>query len=107
MDEGNIVRLKVSPAAAIRNGAATAQWLGPSQVFGDRGAWVLRDGDPKAAIVRIWRRKSVEDSTDLQIYAMDGAKACSIAIVEARMAKANETAFEKAEQALSRLCTEK
>jgi hypothetical protein len=109
MDEGNVAGLKIAPASAIRKGTASEQWLGSGQVFGHRAQWVLRDGAPKAAIIRIWRRKS-EDSTELQelqVYAIDGAKACPVATVEARMAKANETALARAEQAVGWRCTEK
>ncbi len=110
MDEGNIAGLAIAPARAVRKASTTAQWLGSGKVFGDKVQWILRDGVPKVAILRIWRRKSVEDSTELQeleVYSIDGTKACAYATIEASMAKANETALAKAEQAVGWRCTEK
>lgn len=109
-DEGNIAGITIAPSRSIRKAVSTSQWLGAGKVFGDRMQWVVRGAVPTAAVLRIWRRKSPEDDTEVQeleVYAIDGAKSCAYATIEAGMAKANETALAKAEQAVGWRCTDK
>lgn len=107
MDEGNIAGLAIGPARSIRKAATTAQWLGAGKVFGEKMQWIMRGGLPKAAVLRIWRRKDVDDPTEIQelaVYAIDGARACAHAAVNIHRPKTNELALAQAEQAAASGC---
>jgi hypothetical protein len=110
MDEGNLAGLTIAPARSVRKAATTAEWLGASKVFGERVQWIVREGVPKAAVIRIWRRKDVDDPTEIQelaIYAIDGAQACERGSIDIHRPRANELALAQAEQAVGLGCPAK
>jgi hypothetical protein len=110
MDEGNLAGLTIGPARLVRTAAMTAQWLGASKVFGEKVQWIVREGTPKAAVVRIWRREDVSNPREIQelaIYAIDGEKACAYAAVDIHRPNANELAFDQAVQAAGEGCPTK
>lgn len=107
-DEGNIVSLTFAPARSIRKVEPTAHWLGANKVFGDKVEWIVRAGVPRAAVIRTWRRKDVDDTTEIQelaVFTVDRAGACAFSAVDVHHPKANETAAAQAEQAADRQCT--
>jgi hypothetical protein len=109
-DEGNMVSLTIAPARSIDDAQATAQWPGANKAFGDKVEWIVRDGEPKAAIIRTWRRKSVEDTTEVQelsVFAINSDVVCSYAAVNARHAHANEEAAAQADRAADWRCPKK
>jgi hypothetical protein len=109
MDEGNIAGITIGPANSVRKAVTTAQWLGASKVFGEKVQWVVRTGVPKAAVIRIWRRKDVDDPTEIQelaVYAIDGRRTCAFGAVDIHQARANEVALAKAEEAAGSRCPE-
>jgi hypothetical protein len=110
MDEGNIAGITIGPAHSVRKAVTTAQWLGASKVFGEKVQWVVRKGAPKAAVIRIWRRKDVDDPTEMQelaVYAIDGARACAYAAIDIHGPKPNDLALAQAEQAADSGCPAK
>ncbi|MCP3395264.1 hypothetical protein NLM27_41775 [Bradyrhizobium sp. CCGB12] len=107
MDEGNLAALSFKTASKNRKTGSTAEWLGAGNVFGDKVQWLLLDGIPKSAIVRIWRRKDVNDLTELQelaIFSLDGATACARDAIDARLPNANDVALARAELAARSGC---
>lgn len=110
MDEGNIAGLAIGPVRSLRKAAATAQWLGTNKVFGQKVQWIVRAGAPKAAVIRIWRRKAVDDPTEVEelaVYAIDGESACAYAAIDIHRPKANDLALAQAEQAADSRCPTK
>jgi hypothetical protein len=109
-DEGNLAGLAIGPARSVRKALMTSEWLGASKVFGEKVQWIIRDGVPKAAVIRIWRRKEVDDPTEIQelaVYAIDGARACAQGSIEIHRPKANELALAQAEHAIDLGCPAK
>jgi len=110
MDEGNIAGLAIGLRRSIREAATTAQWLGANKVFGERVQWIVREDGPKAAVIRIWRRKDVDDATEIQelaVYAIDGARVCAYAAIDIHNPKPNELALAQAERAAEVGCPTK
>lgn len=107
MDEGNIAGLAIGPLRSARNMPVTEQWLGASKVFGDKVQWIVRAGAPKAAVIRIWRRKDVDDPTEVEelaVYAIDGGRTCAYAAIDVHRERANEVALVEAERAADWRC---
>ncbi len=109
-DEGNLVGLTIGPSGFIRTATVTSQWLGSGKVFGDKVQWTVRGGAPKAAVIRIWRRKSPQDDTEIQelaVFAINDRTVCPYANIDIHSPNANETAAREAEAAADWYCTEK
>ena len=84
--------------------------MGAGKSFGDKVQWVVRDGRPKAAVLRIWRRKGPDDDTEIQelaVFAINQRLVCAYAMVDTHRPNANETAAHQAEAAADWQCTEK
>jgi len=105
-DEGNIVSLTIAPARLMEKADATAQWRGAGDAFGKKMQWILRDGVPKAAVIRTWRRPDNDERgiEELTVFAIDGTRACSYGAVSTRQSRANESALAKAEEAAGSRC---
>ena len=110
-DEGNIVSLTIAPKRAIeKRRGPTAQWRGAGKVFGDKMQWIMRDGVPRAAVIRTWRRPEGSDDGEVQelsVFAINGETACLFGAIEIHADKANEAALARAEQAANSRCPEK
>src|SRR5579871_635614 len=101
-DEGNLIEIAFAPERLIRKAPATAHWLAANKGFGDKVEWIMRDGAPRAAVIRTWRRKDVNDPTEVQelmVFVLEHDRACSYSEVDAHRLKANKAATAEAEQA--------
>lgn len=110
MDEGNMVGITLGPLRSIRGTPATSQWMGAGKAFGDKIQWVVRGGRPKAAVLRILRRKSLDDDTEIQelaVFAINERLVCPYAVADIHHSNANETAAREAEAAADWQCPEK
>jgi hypothetical protein len=106
-DEGNIVSFTIAPARLMEKTDPTTQWRGAGDAFGKKLQWVMRDGVPKAAVIRTWRRGEDErEIQELTVFAIDGKRACVYGAVPARQVKANELALAKAEESAGTRCPE-
>jgi hypothetical protein len=68
------------------------------------------ESDTKAAVLRIWRRKGLDDDTEIQelaVFAINERIVCPYAVVDIHHPDANETAAHEAEAAADWQCTEK
>jgi hypothetical protein len=109
-DEGNLVGLTIGRSRFIRAATATSQWLGAGKVFGDKVQWIVREGEPKAAVIRIWRRKSPQDDNEIQelaVFAINDRIVYPFANIDIHSPNANETAAREAATAADWYCTEK
>jgi hypothetical protein len=108
-DEGNMVSLTLAPARAIDRAGPTAQWRGAGKAFGDKVQWIMRDGVPRAAVIRTWRRPDDDEREiqELSIFAIDGKRACAYGAVDIHQARANEVALAKGEEAAGSRCPKK
>jgi hypothetical protein len=66
----------------------------------------MRGGVPRAAVIRTWRRSDGDEHEiqELSVFAIDGSKACAYAAVDIHIAKANEAALARAEEAADSRC---
>jgi hypothetical protein len=108
-DEGNMVSLTLAPASSIARAGPTAQWRGAGKAFGDKVQWIIRDGVPRAAVIRTWRQPDDDDGEiqELSVFAIDGKRACPFGAVDIRQPKANDLALARAEEAAGGRCPEK
>jgi hypothetical protein len=108
-DEGNMVSLTLAPSGSIAKAGPTAQWRGAGRSFGDKVQWIMRDGVPRAAVIRTWRRPDDDEREiqELSIFAIDAKTACRFAAVDVHKPSANVVALAKAEEAASSRCSEK
>jgi hypothetical protein len=108
-DEGNMVSLTLAPSGSIAKAGPTAQWRGAGKAFGDKVQWIMRDGVPRAAVIRTWRRADDDEREieELSVFGIDGKRACTIAAVDIHQARANEVALAEAEEAAGSRCPEK
>jgi hypothetical protein len=105
-----MVGITIAPSRSIHAAPATSQWMGAGKSFGDKVQWVVRDGRPKAAVLRIWRRKGLDDDTEIQelaVFTINERLVCPYAMVDIHRPNANETAAREAEAAADWQCTEK
>ena len=105
-DEGNMVSVTLAPSALVAKAESTAQWRGAGKAFGDKVQWIMRGGAPRAAVIRTWRRQDDDEREiqELSGFAIDGPKACAYAAVDIHLAKANEAALARAEEAADSRC---
>jgi hypothetical protein len=112
-DEGNMVAVAIAGKASSRRGAAaTVTFRGSGKVFGDRLQWLVEDGKPQAAILRLWRIKTSQEGAEsevqqLIVFKVQSATACQYAVVNAGQPSANELAVARAREATSAACPEK
>jgi hypothetical protein len=112
-DEGNMVAVAIASKASSRRGAAaTVSFRGSGKVFGDKLQWLVEDGKPQAAILRIWRTETSEEGAEsevqeLIVFKVQSASACQYAVVKASQPPANELAVARALEASSATCPEK
>jgi hypothetical protein len=67
-DEGNMVAVAIASKASSRRGAAaTVSFRGSGKVFGDKLQWLVEDGKPQAAILRIWRTETSKEGTESEV----------------------------------------
>lgn len=100
-DEGNIAGIAIWRRNARRASPPAVSWRGAGRVFGDKLEWRLRDGQPHAAILRIWRLVTDANGRDheleeLTILKITPSGACRVASVNARQPRANEIAQQTA-----------
>jgi hypothetical protein len=99
----------IGPARALEaTVTVTSQWLGAGKVFGDKVQWIVRDGAPKAAVDRIWRRKCPQDENEMQelaVFAIHDSIVCPFAAIDIHRPNPNETVAREAEADWH--CTEK
>ncbi|MDF0498167.1 hypothetical protein [Bradyrhizobium yuanmingense] len=102
-DEGNIAGVAIRPSrAARREGYA---FRGAGTVFGDRVEWILTNGVPEAAILRIWRAEGDDGIVqELIVLKVTPAGSCRIASVSTKRPDANDLAREEASHASQRSC---
>ena len=112
-DEGNMVAVAIASKASSRRGAAaTVSFRGSGKVFGDKLQWLVEDGKPQAAILRIWRTETTKEGAEsevqeLIVFKVQSASACQYAVVKASQPSANELAVARALEASSATCPEK
>jgi hypothetical protein len=112
-DEGNMVAVAIASKASSRRGAAaTVSFRGSGKVFGDKLQWLVEDGKPQAAILRIWRTETSKEGAEsevqeLIVFKVQSASACQYAVVKASQPSANELAVARALEASSATCPEK
>ena len=112
-DEGNMVAVAIASKASSRRGAAaTVSFRGSGKVFGDKLQWLVEDGKPQAAILRIWRTETTKEGAEsevqeLIVFKVRSASACQYAVVKASQPSANELAVARALEASSATCPEK
>jgi hypothetical protein len=68
-DEGNIVGIGFAKGP-LRGPQieSTASWRGSGKIFGDKLQWVMQDGRPGAAIIRVWRVVALFDGRVKRIH---------------------------------------
>jgi len=74
--------------------------------------WLVEDGKPQAAILRIWRTETTKEGVEnevqeLIVFKVQSASACQYAVVKASQPSANELAVARALEASSATCPEK
>jgi hypothetical protein len=112
-DEGNVVAVAIASKASPRRGtAATVTFRGSGKVFGDKLQWLVEDGKPQAAILRVWRTETSQEGVDsevqeLIVFKVQSTTACQFAVVKASQPSANELAVARAQEANSAACPEK
>jgi hypothetical protein len=112
-DEGNIVGIGFGKGPL--NGAqveSAASWRGSGKIFGDKLQWVMKNGAPVAAIIRIWRIDTNKDGgeqevQELAVFRLEPAGACQYTAVNARQPSANALAEQRALEALRWSCPER
>src|SRR3982074_2001474 len=109
----NMVAVAIASKASTRRGAAaTVSFRGSGKVFGDKLQWLVEDGKPQAAILRIWRTETTKEGAEsevqeLIVFKVRSASACQYAVVKASQPSANELAVARAREASSAACPEK
>ncbi len=100
-----------SKASRRRDPAATLTFRGSGKVFGDKMQWLVEDGKPQAAILRVWRIDASEEGAEnevqeLIVFKVQSASACRYTAVKAGQSSANELAVVKAIEARTAACLE-
>jgi hypothetical protein len=103
-----LVSLTLAPLGSIGKAGPMVQRRGAGKAFGDKVQWIMRGGVPRAAVIRTWRRTDGDEREiqELSVFAIDGSKACAYAAVDIHVAKANEAALARAEEAADSRCPE-
>jgi hypothetical protein len=109
LDEGNLAGIAIWNPARSRTAQVSIQWRGVGKVFGNLLEWQYQDGQPSAAVLRIWRVAGGADGSEreleeLIILKLQPLGACRIASVGARQVDANRIAQEIASRVLSMPC---
>jgi len=94
-DEGNLAGIAIWAPTGKRQVPSATSWRGSGKVFGDRLEWRLDGGQPKAAILRIWRVDTATQGGEHEVEELILLKtlpagACRVASIKARQAGANE-----------------
>lgn len=110
-DEGNMAGIAVWKPTRSQTAQVSVPWRGAGKVFGSLLEWHFRDGQPSAAILRIWRVATSAEGgehelEELVVLKLQPLGACRISSVNARQADANLHAQEIASHALSMPCLE-
>jgi hypothetical protein len=108
-DEGNVASVAIGTGPAAR-GRNPMQILGSGKVFGDKLQWVVVDGAPRAAVLRLWQRVAADDDREvetLQVFLIERERTCAFGSFDARRSGANEAALQRAEYAVSSDCSSK
>jgi len=92
--------------------ATGTTWRGAGKVFGDKLQWIVEEGRPAAAILRIWRVETDKDGVDtevqeLAVFHVDAKGACQYRAVSVKTPSANDLALEQAKVAAASSCKEK
>jgi hypothetical protein len=90
-------------------GVDSSGWV-RARCSGDKVQWIVRDGAPKAAVIRLWRRKSPQDENEIQelaVFAINDRIVCPFAAIDIHRPNPNETAAREAEAAADWYCIEK
>lgn len=108
-DEGNLASVTIGPGPRAK-GRGPVQILGSGKVFGDKIQWIVVDGTPRAAVLRVWQRKAVDDDREIQtleVFLLERGRTCSFGSFNAAQPGANELALQRAEYAARSDCTMK
>ena len=108
-DEGNVASVSIGPGPAA-DGRSPLQILGSGKVFGDRLQWIIVDGVPRAAVLRLWQRAAGDSDREvqtLQVFLIERGQTCAFGSFDARRPGANEAALQRAEYAASSDCSKK
>jgi hypothetical protein len=107
-DEGNVASVSIGPGPAA-GGRDPLQILGSGKVFGEKLQWVVVDGLPRAAVLRLWQRAADDDREvqTLQVFLIERAQTCAFGSFDARRPGANEAALQRTEFAASSDCSRK
>ena len=109
-DEGNMVGMGFAKAPLRgRSTRFVANWRGAGKVFGDKLQWVMQDGKPGAAVIRVWRVDTDKDGHDhefqeLKVFRVHEKGSCEYAAIDVRQPSANEQAEARAREALTHVC---
>jgi hypothetical protein len=103
-DEGNIVGISIWMLRPKHNGGRAINWRGAGRIFGDKLQWRINNGQPVAAILRIWRTETTLEGQEREVeeviilrVSVDGA--CRVASIDGRQRGANEIAQRQSEGA--------
>lgn len=112
-DEGNIVGIGFAKGP-LRGPPidSAASWRGSGKVFGDKLQWLILDGRPGAAIIRVWRVDVAKDGEErevqeLKVFRLDRGRACEYAVIDARQPTANDQATKYALEAMNSACSDR
>jgi hypothetical protein len=108
-DEGNVVGIAIWQPATRRVSPRAVSWPGAGRVFGEKLEWRLKNGQPHAAILRIWRLATDAGGNDreleeLIIIKIAPSGACRVAAINARQPRANSIAQQTADGAAAKPC---
>ena len=101
-DEGNVAGIAIWRSSVRRASPHAVPWRGSGRVFGEKLEWRLNDGQPHAAILRIWRLTTDTDGRDreleeLMILKIAPSGTCRVASINAWQPRANEIAQQTAD----------
>lgn len=108
-DEGNLASVTIGPGPRAK-GRHPMQVLSAGKVFGDKIQWIVVDGVPRAAVLRMFHRADVNDDKELQslkVFLIESGRTCLFGSIDARQPHANKTALQRAELATRSDCTMK
>lgn len=107
-DEGNLASVSIGPGPAA-DGRGGLEIRGSGKVFGDKLQWIVVDGVPRAAVLRLWQHARDDDREvqTLQVFLIERGQTCTFGSFDARHPGANEAALQRAEFAASSECSRK